>query len=101
MLYLCLTDILKEAQRYLNTLRQMKEATCRVHVVSEDMPVPPKNVIPRFYTSATRQHSFIIGGVKDVPVEMNSGITRAKGLMWLGLRDWPIICNHFNAKIRH
>ena len=61
---------------YLRTLRQIKEATCRVHVLSEDMPVglPPKNVIPRFYTSATRQHSFIIGGVEDVPVEMNRGI---------------------------
>ena len=85
---------------YLRTLRQMTEATCRVHVISEDMIVPPKNVIPRFYTSATRQHSFIIGGVEDVPVEMNRGITRAKGLMWLGLRDWAIICNHFNKKTR-
>ena len=81
----------------LRTLRQMKEATCRVHVLSEDMPVPPKNVIPHFYTSATQQHSFIIGGVEDVPVEMNRGITRANGLMWLGLRDWPII---FNTKKR-
>ena len=27
---------------YLRTLRQMKEATCRVHVLSEDMPVPRK-----------------------------------------------------------
>ena len=27
--------------------------------------------------------------------------TRTKGLMWLGLRDWPsIICNHFNTKTR-
>ena len=58
----------------LRTLRQMKEATCRIHVLFEDMPVPPKNVIPRFYTSATRHHSFIIDGVEDVLVEMNRGI---------------------------
>ena len=57
----------------------------------------PKNVIPHFYTSATQQHSFIIGGVEDVSVEMNRGITRANCLMWLGLRDWPII---FNTKKR-
>ena len=52
----------------------MKEATYRVHVLSEDMPVPPKNVIPRFYTSAIRQHSFIIDGVEDMPVEVKRGI---------------------------
>ena len=26
--------------------------------------------------------------------------TRAKGFMWLGLRDWPIICNYFNTQTR-
>ena len=86
---------------YLRTLRQMTEATCRVHVLSEDMPVPPKNVIPRFlYTSNTTTQFHYLGGVEDVPVEMNRGITRAKVLVWLRLRDWPIICNHFNTKTR-
>ena len=83
---------------YLRTLRQMKEATYRVHVFSEDMPVHPKNAMSRFYTSAARQHSFIIAGVEDVSVEINRGITRAKGFVWLGLRDWHIICSHFNTK---
>ena len=48
---------------YLRTLRHMKEATCRVHVLSEDMPVPSRNVIPRFYTvvsnTTTRLHYYI------------------------------------------
>ena len=37
---------------YLRTLRQMKEATCRVYVLSEDLPVPPEML---FISNTTTQ----------------------------------------------